>query len=151
MNCTTRCEKELVNKTWLDVEVQYFKFIGRIPCSSHEYNICNTSRSMGHEGGAGVPGEFQQQSDSAPEEPRSGTGDTTSPLLTREMRERAAGAQERELAGALTDAGSGTLMSRWCPCCLPIEPGPRGQKARKQPCLHQSAQFQPDIYHTADR
>lgn len=43
-----------------------------------------------------------------------------------EMSERAAGAQGRELAGALTDAGSGAVMSHWCPCCLPIEPGPGG-------------------------
>lgn len=31
----------------------------------------------------------------------------------------------RKLAGALTDAASGTLMSHWCPCCLPIELGAR--------------------------
>lgn len=61
---------------------------------------------------------------------------------------RAAGAQGRELPGALTDTSPGTATSLQCPCCLPIEPGPRGQKSRKQPCPEPSAQFQPGIYHT---
>ena len=64
------------------------------------------------------------------------------------MSERAARAQGREFACAMTAAGAGTAMACPCPCCLPIELGPGGQKAGKQPCLHQSAQFQPDIYHT---
>lgn len=44
-----------MNKTWLVVEVQYFKFIGQNPCNSHEYDTCNTCRSMGRGGRSGCP------------------------------------------------------------------------------------------------
>lgn len=61
MNCVSCWVKELLNKTWLAVEALYFNFIGQIPCIAHEYHTCNISRSMGQEGGAEVPSEYQRQ------------------------------------------------------------------------------------------
>lgn len=43
-------KKDILNKTCLDVEVLYFKFVGQISCKSHEYYTCNTSISMGQRG-----------------------------------------------------------------------------------------------------
>lgn len=102
---------------------------------------------MGQEGGASVPGEFQtvRLSSGGTKVRHQGHNQLSAPV---EMSERAAGARGRELAAALTDAGSDTAMSHWCPCCSPIEPAPGGQKPRKQPRPRQSAQFQPDIYYT---
>lgn len=66
-----------------------------------------------------------------------------------EMSEGTSGALGRELAGALTDAGSGTVMSHWCPCSLPIEQGPGGQETTlPAPVCSISARY---LSHSADR
>lgn len=46
-NALHAMKKNLMNKTWLAMEVQYFRFIGQIPHDCPEYNTCNTSKSVG--------------------------------------------------------------------------------------------------------
>lgn len=47
-----------------------------------------------------------------------------------EKNKGAAGAKVREQVGSVTDAGSCTAMTHWCPCCS-LKQGPGGQKPRK--------------------
>lgn len=45
-NTLPAVKKNLMNKTCLAMDVQYFRFIEQIPCNCPEYNTCNTSKSM---------------------------------------------------------------------------------------------------------
>ena len=128
--CTLCGEKELLNKTWPDVEALYFKFIERIACNSHEYHTCNTLRSTGQEGGASVPSGFPQQSDSALEESRS---DSNSLLTVRWVREWGGGLRGVSWR-VLWEMPVLLQQPFWYPCCSPTEPVPWGQDAGKQPC-----------------
>lgn len=83
------------------------------------------------EGGAGVPGGFHQQS---AWKPRSDTRDARSFFAHPKDAAVKGGKQEVQW---LASAPIARLLSR----------GPGGQEPRKQPCLHKSAQFQPDINH----
>lgn len=87
------------------------------------------------EGGAGVPEWI-----SSTVKPRSDARDARSFfffLARRKMRRFGARGGKRE-AQRLASTPVARLLSR----------GPGGQEPRKQPCLHKSAQFQPDINHT---
>lgn len=109
-----------MNKTWLAVEVQYFKFIGQIPCNSHEYDTCNTSRSRGRGGRSRCPWWISSTVRLKTEVRHQGHNQLPAHLA---MSEGAAGVQVKEQTVSVTDAGSGRAMPHWCPCCLPIEPG----------------------------
>lgn len=92
-----------MNKTWLAVEVQYFKFIGQIPCNSHEYDTCNTSRSRGRGGRSGCPWWISSTVRLKTEVRHQGHNQLPAHLA---MSEGAAGVQVKEQTVSVTDAGS---------------------------------------------
>lgn len=125
--------KDLMNKTSVTTQVQYFTFIGQIPRNSHEYHLCNTSRSMGRRGRSGCPWWI---SSTVSLETKVGHQGREELFCPPERCGSEVKGGKREVQW-LASAPVARLSSR----------GPGGQEPRKQPCLHKSAQFQPDINH----
>lgn len=103
--CTSCCENEPVNKTWLDVEVLYSKFIGQIPRNFSWIPV----PVMHLDQCVGVPEQetlvnSNNSQGSAWEEWRSGTRDTSISHLTWGV---------RELLGL---RGKGCRGFDWCRC-----------------------------------
>lgn len=127
--------KDLMNKTSVTTQAQYFTFIGQIPRNSHEYHLYNTSRSMGRRGRSRRPWWISSTVRLEAKVGRKGTRVAFCPPKDASVRWR--GGQ------------AGSAMAREHPCCLPIEQGTRRPGSQgSNPCLHKSAQFQPNINHT---
>lgn len=103
--------KDLMNKTSVTTQAQYFTFIGQIPRNSHEYHLCNTSRSMGRRGSSRRPWWISSTVRLEAKVGRKGTRVAFCPPKDASVRWR--GGQ------------AGSAMAREHPCCLPIEQGTR--------------------------
>lgn len=140
-NALLAVKRNLMNKTWLAMEVQYFRYIGQIPHDCSEYNTCNTSKSMGwgaYKSAVNLISSKNQRQGHA-----FGVRDCSSHL---QKGQRAARTWVMKQAGFLArvlqcqDGG---------PAGCPLSIMPNRQKAGKQSCLIESVQFRASICHTS--
>lgn len=129
--------KDLMNKTSVTTQAQYFTFIGQIPRNSHEYHLYNTSRSMGRRGRSRRPWWISSTVRLEAKVGRKGTRVAFCPPKDASVRWRGLGGASRKCNGSRAPL----LLAYWAG-------DPEARKPRKQPCLHKSAQFQPNINHT---
>lgn len=136
--------KDRMNKTSVATQAQYFTFIGQIPRNSHEYHLCNTPWSMGRRGSSGRPRRIPS---TVRLEAKVGCKGHEWLLAHWKTHLWGEGGW-RGVGGKVEGGKQGVQWLASTPAACLSSRGPGGQEPRKQPCLHNSAQFQPSINHT---
>lgn len=133
--------KDLMNKTSVTTQAQYFTFIGQIPRNSHEYHLYNTARSMGRRGRSRRPWWISSTVRLEAKVGRKGTRVAFCPPKDASVRWRGGGGGKQEVQW-LASTPVACLLSR----------GPGGQEAKEATLPAQvcsiSAQYQS---HSEDR